>query len=303
MPVNQPRLTTSEVDALYKHLLDSELFQIYRQAFEQVTGQTMALIHPDVDASADSEAEHCSNEFCNLMLELDVCKDRCVEHTLDLTKTITQQARTASCEGQITTTLIPIHSKRGLVAYIRAGQVRMSHDQMSPDFFLKISEGLPPRVARSVLTSFHRSKVYNKGEYQAQLTLLGAFAIQLGDLASQQLSAPSSRGEEMIQSVKQFILSRLHEKLSLEVLAEHCQVTQTYLCKQFKKVTGLTLIEYINRHRIEQAKTLILEKEMRVIEIAYATGFQSLSQFNRSFQRYAGQSPTQFKNTQLANLP
>ncbi len=294
---NTSRLKADEQDLIYNRLLSSELFQIYRQAFEQVTGQSMALIHPNIAESPDSEAKHCTNEFCNLMLELDVCKERCREHTLDLSKRIDHQAVTAKCDAQITTTLIPVQSKHGLVAYLRAGQVRMSHEEMDPEFFLKTSQGMPPRVARAILTSFHRSKVYTKGDYQAQLTLLGAFAIQLGDLASQQLIGPTNRGEELIQKLKTYINRHLSEKLTLQVLSDHCKVTQTYLCKQFKKVTGLTIIEYINRHRIEKAKDMLKQEELKVIEVAYATGFQSLSQFNRSFQRYAGQSPTKFKSS------
>ena len=49
----------------------------------------------------------------------------------------------------------------------------------------------------------------------------------------------------------------------------------------FKKPTGLTFTDYLGRVRVEQAKRLLLNPHLRVSEIAYAVGFQSLTHFNR----------------------
>ncbi len=290
-----------QAERVYKELLGTDLFSIYRTAFEQVTGQTLALIHPDIISTPAAEASRCKNDFCSLMLDTDVCKNRCTEHSIDLSKRIDNQAFTASCEANITTTLIPVSTKLGIVAYIRSGQVRTNAKDIDPDFFLKISEAMPPHVSRDVLTKFDAAKVYTKDEYKSQLTLLGAFALQLSDLANNLLVKPAPGSGGIVDVTKHYIHEKLAEKISLDALAENAKVTNSYLCKQFKKGTGLTVVEYINRHRIELAKGLLTSKKVRIIEIAYETGFQSLSQFNRSFHRYTGQSPTEYKST--AELP
>jgi len=72
-----------------------------------------------------------------------------------------------------------------------------------------------------------------------------------------------------------------------------------YFCKQFRKATGLSFTEFVSRTRIEKAKNLLLNPNLHITEIAYAIGFQSLTQFNRTFKKIMGQSPTDYRG----NLP
>ena len=63
----------------------------------------------------------------------------------------------------------------------------------------------------------------------------------------------------------------------------------------FKKATGLTFTDYLGRVRVEKAKNLLLNPHLRVSEIAYTVGFQSLTHFNRVFRKLTGESPTDFR--------
>jgi len=65
----------------------------------------------------------------------------------------------------------------------------------------------------------------------------------------------------------------------------------------FKKTTGLTFTDYLSRVRIEKAKTLLLNPHLRISEIAYDVGFQSLTHFNRMFRKIAGISPTKYRDS------
>jgi AraC-like DNA-binding protein len=73
-------------------------------------------------------------------------------------------------------------------------------------------------------------------------------------------------------------------------------VSTFYFCKIFKKATGLTFTEYLGRVRIEKAKTLLLNPHLRISEIAYDVGFQSLTHFNRIFRKTTGEAPTTFRD-------
>jgi AraC-like DNA-binding protein len=64
----------------------------------------------------------------------------------------------------------------------------------------------------------------------------------------------------------------------------------------FKKATGLTFTDYMGRVRVEKAKTLLLNPHLRVSEIAYTVGFQSLTHFNRVFRDLTGESPSHFRD-------
>ena len=68
-----------------------------------------------------------------------------------------------------------------------------------------------------------------------------------------------------------------------------------YFCKTFKKTTGLNFTHYVSRVRVEKSKSLLLNRNYRISEIAYEVGFQSLTHFNRVFKRIAGESPTHYR--------
>jgi AraC-like DNA-binding protein len=58
-------------------------------------------------------------------------------------------------------------------------------------------------------------------------------------------------------------------------------------------VTGINFVDYIARTRTEKARELLENSNLRISEIAFAVGFQSLSQFNRVFKKLTRQSPSQ----------
>jgi AraC-like DNA-binding protein len=69
----------------------------------------------------------------------------------------------------------------------------------------------------------------------------------------------------------------------------------------FKKVTGVNFTDYVSRARIEKSKNLLLNPNLRVSEIAFEVGFQSLTHFNRVFRRLLGQSPTDYRAQLLSH--
>ena len=78
-------------------------------------------------------------------------------------------------------------------------------------------------------------------------------------------------------------------------VAKACNTSTFYFCKMFKKITGLNFTDYLSRVRIEKSKDLLLNPNLRVSEIAFEVGFQSLTHFNRVFKRILGQSPTDYR--------
>lgn len=82
-------------------------------------------------------------------------------------------------------------------------------------------------------------------------------------------------------------------RCTLAATARACGVSPAHLSRVFHQSTGLTISEYLARFRIEHATELLRQHRQTVAEIAFASGFQSVSQFNRTFKRIAGCAPTQ----------
>jgi AraC-like DNA-binding protein len=74
-------------------------------------------------------------------------------------------------------------------------------------------------------------------------------------------------------------------------VAERLHVSASHLSRLFHHSAGLPFNEYLTRLRTEQAKKLLLTTSRNVTEIAYDSGFQSISQFNRAFKAVHGVSP------------
>ena len=97
---------------------------------------------------------------------------------------------------------------------------------------------------------------------------------------------------QKIYSITYYIHSHYDEELSLDSLADRFFLSSCYLSHQFKKVTGFTLISYIQKVRITRARDLLLSTNHPISEIAQSCGFQSFSQFNRIFRQTYDQSPS-----------
>jgi AraC-like DNA-binding protein/quercetin dioxygenase-like cupin family protein len=100
---------------------------------------------------------------------------------------------------------------------------------------------------------------------------------------------------ERIGRVCKYVLANLPEKLDFARIAGESCMSQSALCHYFKRVTGRTLSEFINELRIGHARRLLIESSDGIAQIAYASGFGSLSNFNRRFQELGGLSPSEYR--------
>jgi AraC-like DNA-binding protein len=116
---------------------------------------------------------------------------------------------------------------------------------------------------------------------------------------SKQTVRSQGRAESVdIWRARQFIEHHSDEEISLTTLAKEVNISPTHLSEKFKQVTGVNFVDYVARTRFNKACELLADGDLRISEIAFEVGFQSLSQFNRVFQRLSGKPPTAYRATQ-----
>jgi len=98
-----------------------------------------------------------------------------------------------------------------------------------------------------------------------------------------------------IWKARKFIEEHSSEELSLTKVAKAVNMNASHLSENFKQVTGIKFVEYVARTRFTTACDLLRNGNLRISEIAFAAGFQSLSQFNRVFKRFSSKSPTRYR--------
>jgi AraC-like DNA-binding protein len=105
-----------------------------------------------------------------------------------------------------------------------------------------------------------------------------------------------------IWKARSFIEEHSGEELSLRKVAKAVSISANHLSEKFKQVTGVNFVAYIARTRFEKACDLLRDSNLRISEIAFAVGFQSLSQFNRVFKTLSGKSPTTYREDHLRRV-
>jgi AraC family transcriptional regulator len=93
-----------------------------------------------------------------------------------------------------------------------------------------------------------------------------------------------------------YIRDRLDHNLSLAELAASIHLSPHYFASLFKQSTGLTPYQYIIQCRIEQAKALLRQSELPLVDVARQVGFQNQSHFTRVFRQYVNVTPKVYRN-------
>lgn len=95
-------------------------------------------------------------------------------------------------------------------------------------------------------------------------------------------------------SVFNYIENNYNSTISLKKLSEIAFMSEGYFCRMFKKTTGRTPTDYINRIRVEKAVMLLNQGICNVTEAAISVGFDDINYFCRVFKKYMKQSPTDY---------
>ncbi|PCI33652.1 MAG: hypothetical protein COB60_07400 [Flavobacteriaceae bacterium] len=106
----------------------------------------------------------------------------------------------------------------------------------------------------------------------------------------------STKGEERIQKVIDYIGENYIKDISLEDLAEVAFMTTNSFCRYFKNRTGKTAFEFLREFRVNKACQMLINGEKSISAICYDSGFNSFSSFNRIFKNLKNISASEYKN-------
>lgn len=104
--------------------------------------------------------------------------------------------------------------------------------------------------------------------------------------------------ERIITPVIRYMRERYKECVSLDDICELTGVSKSYLCRIFKKKTGISPIRYLMNIRVEEAKKLLVSTDMRIVYIAEETGFNDISYFCAVFRGNVGLTPDEYRRVQ-----
>jgi AraC-like DNA-binding protein len=161
-----------------------------------------------------------------------------------------------------------------------------------------IRGGLLPEIAFSLSDSYIQQieekqdipsiqQLTRKAEYQ--------YAEMVHEIAEKKKGS-SPKKNPYITQCKNYIFSHLHDKITVNELAEKLNINANYLSGLFKAHEGISLSRYILEEKICRAKNLLAYSQYSYIEIAAYLGFSSQSHFIRQFKKITGYTPKEYRN-------
>jgi AraC-like DNA-binding protein/ligand-binding sensor protein len=300
--LNQRRMTsgaTPEGAKENRDLIDtvrrSKLFRNYEQVFSEATGLPLS-IRPLDYWQLEHQGKKHQNPFCAMLAERPATLAVCLQAHQDVIDHTGLIPHTVTCPFGLTETAVPVRLGAQIIGYLRIGQVLRHMPAKSES--TKVSRELERRGVRftgEIRKAWEKTPMIPPEKYSAIVRLLAFFADQLSALSNQLMTEKSNAEPPLVLRAREYIDKHKTEELSLADVAKAAGASVFHFCKVFHKATGLKFTDYVARVRVEDARTRLLNPNLRISEIAFDVGFQSLTQFNRTFKRVFGQSPSEFR--------
>ena len=105
----------------------------------------------------------------------------------------------------------------------------------------------------------------------------------------------SSNGSAIVKNVRKFLDMHYASEISLTTLSEQFHINSAYLSELFKYHVGQNFSDYLIQLRVENAKVLLKDRQLKIIDVAYLVGFSNSGYFSTVFKKHVGKTPAEFR--------
>jgi AraC-like DNA-binding protein/ligand-binding sensor protein len=284
--------------AAFEALAQSKIVREYEDAFREATGLPLRLVPEGVADKRHGFGRH-ENEFCEMVSRTEAGCTACLKTQQEALRKLGKKLapHVVCCFAGLSEVAVPVVIGGQHIATLLSAQV-FRRPQTKEDFSRITSKlvewGLQANLGRVEEAYFH-TRVVTEEQFRAMVRLLTLFAHHLAEFGSRCIIASQHDEPAPVTRAKEYVKTHSADHVTMRGAAEHVHLSAFYFCKMFKKATGMTFTEYVSRVRIEKAKNLLANPHVRVSEVAFASGFQSIPHFNRVFRKYAGMAPRQYR--------
>lgn len=102
-----------------------------------------------------------------------------------------------------------------------------------------------------------------------------------------------------LTDLKEELNAQYYQKHTLEELERKYKVNRYRICREFKAYFGDSPMQYLHKMRMQAAKSLLLETDVKIHEISYEVGYENVNHFIHHFKKLTGATPTEYRNRLL----
>ena len=284
----------TEDKKLLEALRQSKLYRDYERTFTEATGLPLAL-RPVEFFGLPFHGRKNENPFCAFLAERKSCCALCLQTQGRLSELRGDTPHSMQCAYGLTESMVPVVLGERVIGFLCTGQVftRAKNEGCKTPGLRALPEAAA--LTAEGLRLWKQTRSMESALYKATVHLLSFFAKQLSMLSNQLCIEQKTEEPAMVTRARQFIAANKRSPITLARVAQASGASMFHFCQLFRVTTGVKFTGYVARSRVEDARELLCNRRLRMSEVAYESGFQSLTAFHRAFQRILGQSPTSYR--------
>jgi len=107
--------------------------------------------------------------------------------------------------------------------------------------------------------------------------------------------------DNIVRQACNYVIDHIDEKISLTIVSNALGISKNYFCSLFKQETGENFLSYVTKMKMQRAKYLLKEKNMRIYEVCNYLGYVDTTYFTKLFKKYCGMTPQEYKKSECEN--
>jgi AraC-like DNA-binding protein len=282
----------------YDALARSQPVRDALSAFTTLAGMPVALVPPKAQADNRCAAPRLT-PLCELITHNKKGKAACQTFVSGLQGNLRRNSSSCvmQCFAGLTALAVPvIVNGKAVAALVSGGLLQREPGRENFDSCLRrLHEAGVAIDAACARRAWCRTPVASLSRLQAARHLSGALAKHLGEIAGHCLLARRDDDPPCVVCAKALVVKHFGDMPVTRTAAREARVTEPYFCRMFKAATEVTFSEYVARYHVGRASELLHDPNLRITEVAFASGFQSIPHFNHTFKRYTGLSPNGYR--------
>jgi len=267
-----------------------------RQFLQDFTHATGVPVH-FVSALGQRSLDSATCTLCRFLHAHPIGARLCTSFLQKLLEQAREKPVSTTCDAGLAETAVPLRTGGQTFGYLVFGHCAsrsVDRPALNRARHLLARAGIPIAAAQlEVLLA--DAPVASAVRVAAMTRLVEAAAERLVLSITQHIVHPPSSMPALVERACGLVRTEHSRPLSLPEFAQRLGISAGHLSRVFHQSTGLRFVEYVARVRAQQARALLVDTDRPITEIAFACGFQSLSQFNRTMRAHFGCEPRKLR--------
>lgn len=152
-----------------------------------------------------------------------------------------------------------------------------------------VSQQICDQITKEYTIAWNKANLTSSQIGQLIVQAMISFALE----CRKQLFFPDN--DPILRQVLRYVSNHQEEKISRKLIAQNLNLSPSYLSHYFNLKTKMTITEFINRYKVNQAQYLLKTSSLSIIQISESLGFSTVPYFNRVFKKICGKTPNQYR--------